>query len=251
MEVQFDPGIVAVARRITAIVGAINYVSAQETYPAKAVTLIVPFPPGRRGRQSSRVLLPMRCRASSRRPVVIENKPEGWRRHRHGLRREGEAGRATPCCWPCRPSRSFRKPTRSSDSAPLYQLDQFHADRATHGRSKPCWRYAADSPWKHARGLRHRRQETPRRHQRWIVRQNYGTMHVPMEMFAPKRRPSSCCTFPFTGAGPAWSRCSAAEWDALATGPSTVIQHVKAGRCGCLASWGDKTAGIACPKSRR
>jgi tripartite-type tricarboxylate transporter receptor subunit TctC len=45
---------------------------------------------------------------------------------------------------------------------------------------------------------------------------------------------------PYTGGGPAVVGLLGGNVDALATGPSTVVQHVKAGKVRVLASWGDK-----------
>jgi tripartite-type tricarboxylate transporter receptor subunit TctC len=67
---------------------------------------------------------------------------------------------------------------------------------------------------------------------------NYGTMHVPMEMFAGDAG-IKLLHVPYTGAGPAVVGLLGGNIDAVATGPSTVIQHVKAGTVRVLASWGD------------
>ena len=45
---------------------------------------------------------------------------------------------------------------------------------------------------------------------------------------------------PYTGGGPAVVGLLGGNVDAISTGPSTVIQHVKAGKVRVLASWGDK-----------
>src|SRR5205823_2553525 len=45
---------------------------------------------------------------------------------------------------------------------------------------------------------------------------------------------------PFTGAGPAVVALLGGTIEAVASGPSTVIPHVKAGKLRVLASWGDK-----------
>jgi tripartite-type tricarboxylate transporter receptor subunit TctC len=48
---------------------------------------------------------------------------------------------------------------------------------------------------------------------------------------------------PYTGAGPAIVGLIGAQVDALATGPATIVQHVKAGRLRALAHWGDGQLG--------
>jgi len=64
-------------------------------------------------------------------------------------------------------------------------------------------------------------------------------MHIPMEMFATAAG-IKLLHVPFTGGGPAVVALLGGTVDALSTGPSTVIQHVKAGKVRVLASWGDR-----------
>jgi tripartite-type tricarboxylate transporter receptor subunit TctC len=68
---------------------------------------------------------------------------------------------------------------------------------------------------------------------------NYGTMHVPMEMLkASAGFPAT--HVPFTGAGPAVLALLGGQIDAVASGPSTVAQHIKSGKLRALGHWGDK-----------
>jgi tripartite-type tricarboxylate transporter receptor subunit TctC len=68
---------------------------------------------------------------------------------------------------------------------------------------------------------------------------NYGTMHMPMEMFAASAG-IKLLHVPYTGAGPAVVGLLGGNVDALSTGPSTVIAHAKAGKVRILATWGEK-----------
>jgi tripartite-type tricarboxylate transporter receptor subunit TctC len=67
---------------------------------------------------------------------------------------------------------------------------------------------------------------------------NYGTMHIPMEMiklndgFEMKH-------IPYTGAGPAIIGLLGGQLDAIATGPASIVQHIKSGKVRALAHWGD------------
>jgi tripartite-type tricarboxylate transporter receptor subunit TctC len=45
---------------------------------------------------------------------------------------------------------------------------------------------------------------------------------------------------PYTGAGPAVLALLAGQVDAVATGPSTVAQQIRAGKLRALAHWGEK-----------
>jgi len=68
---------------------------------------------------------------------------------------------------------------------------------------------------------------------------NYGTMHVPMEMLKASAG-FRMTHIPYTGAGPAVLALLGGQLDAVASGPSTVAQHIKSGKLRALAHWGDK-----------
>jgi tripartite-type tricarboxylate transporter receptor subunit TctC len=73
---------------------------------------------------------------------------------------------------------------------------------------------------------------------------NYGTMHVPMEILSQVAG-VKMTHVPFTGAGPAVVALLGGQIDAVATGPATVLQHIKAGKLRVLAHWGnDKLASM-------
>jgi tripartite-type tricarboxylate transporter receptor subunit TctC len=62
-------------------------------------------------------------------------------------------------------------------------------------------------------------------------------MHVPMEIL--KQVANVRMThIPYTGAGPAVIALLGGQVDAVASGPATVLQHVKAGKLRVLAHWG-------------
>jgi tripartite-type tricarboxylate transporter receptor subunit TctC len=67
---------------------------------------------------------------------------------------------------------------------------------------------------------------------------NYGTMHVPMEMLAQSAG-VKMLHVPFTGAGPAIVALLGGQVQALSTGPSTVMGHLKGGKVRVLATWGE------------
>jgi len=68
---------------------------------------------------------------------------------------------------------------------------------------------------------------------------NYGTMHVPMEMLKADAG-FRMTHIPYTGAGPAVLALLGGQVDAVATGPASVAQQIKAGKLRALAHWGDK-----------
>ena len=67
---------------------------------------------------------------------------------------------------------------------------------------------------------------------------NYGTMHVPMEMFNGAAN-VKMLHVPFTGAGPAVVALLGGQVEALSTGPSSVMGHIKGGKVRVLATWGE------------
>jgi tripartite-type tricarboxylate transporter receptor subunit TctC len=95
----------------------------------------------------------------------------------------------------------------------------------------------ANSPWKTAKDFI----DYARSHPGAITfgsSGNYGTMHVPMEMLKQSTK-TFMVHVPYTGAGPAIVGLLGEQVDALATGPATIVQHVRAGRLRALAHWGE------------
>ncbi|HSC99732.1 MAG TPA: tripartite tricarboxylate transporter substrate binding protein, partial [Casimicrobiaceae bacterium] len=121
--------------------------------------------------------------------------------------------------------------------APLYQLDQL-VPIARLTADPTVLAVRADSAWKTLQDFVDDARKRPGAIN-YGSSGNYGTMHMPMEMFAQSAR-IKLTHVPFTGAGPAVVALLGGTVDAIASGPSTVIQHVKAGKVRVLASWGDK-----------
>jgi tripartite-type tricarboxylate transporter receptor subunit TctC len=67
---------------------------------------------------------------------------------------------------------------------------------------------------------------------------SYGTMHVPMELLKQATN-TFMVHVPYTGAGPAVVGLLSKQIDALATGPASIVQHIKAGKVRALAHWGE------------
>jgi tripartite-type tricarboxylate transporter receptor subunit TctC len=67
---------------------------------------------------------------------------------------------------------------------------------------------------------------------------NYGTMHVPMEMLKNQEK-FHMVHIPYAGAGPAIIGLLGNQVDAISTGPSSIVQHIKSGRVRALAHWGE------------
>jgi tripartite-type tricarboxylate transporter receptor subunit TctC len=120
---------------------------------------------------------------------------------------------------------------------PMYQLDQL----------KPIARFTADptvfvvraeAPWRTLDDFIKDARANPGKYT-YGSSGNYGTMHVPMEMFAGAAG-VKMVHVPYTGAGPAIVGLLGGQVDALATGPASIVQHIKGGKVRALAQWGNE-----------
>jgi len=119
--------------------------------------------------------------------------------------------------------------------APMFQLDQL-VPVARFTADPVVLAVRADAPWKSFAEFVAFARAHPKK-LNYGSSGNYGTMHVPMEMLATSAS-ISMTHVPFTGAAPAVTALLGGTLDAVASGPSTVVQHVKAGKLRVLANWG-------------
>src|SRR5690606_31018363 len=96
----------------------------------------------------------------------------------------------------------------------------------------------ADSPWKTAKEFIEASKKEPGKID-YGSSGIYGSMHVPMAMLE-SAADIKLNHVPYTGAGPAVAALLGGQVQALSTGPSSVLQHIKAGTLRPLAHWGDK-----------
>ncbi len=207
---------------------------AQEDYPARPVTLLVPFPPGGVADTVARPVAEALGRLLKQ-PVVVENRAGAG-----GGVGMSQAAKAKPDGYTLLLALSSITILPEADKvlgrAPMYQLNQL----------RPIARFTADptvlvvradSPWKtYAEFAAYARARPGAL--TFGSSGTYGTMHVPMEMLE-----AASGTFmvhvPYTGAGPAVVGLLGSQVDALATGPATIVQHVRSGRLRALAHWGE------------
>ena len=208
--------------------------AAQDSYPSRPVTLIVPFPPGGVADIVGRPFAEALSR-ELKTPVIIENKPGAGGGIGMGL-----VAKAKPDGYTLLLALSSISILPEADKvlgrAPLYQLDQF-TPIARLTADPTVLAVRADSPWKSLQDFIDDARKRPGAIT-YGSSGNYGTMHMPMEMFAHSAN-VKLLHVPFTGGGPAVIALLGGQVDALSTGPSTVLQHVKAGKVRVLASWGD------------
>lgn len=208
---------------------------AQDAYPSRPVNMLVPFPPGGVADTVGRPVAEAMGRALGQ-PMVVENK--GGAGGGIGMAQVAKA-RADGYNVLLALSSIVVLPEadRVLKRAPMFTLDQL----------KPVARFTADptvlvvradSPWKTYKDFMAAVRAKPGA-VTFGSSGNYGTMHVPMEQLK-----AATGTFmlhvPYTGAGPAVLALLAGQVDALATGPSSIMQHVRAGKLRVLAHWGEE-----------
>ncbi len=208
---------------------------AQTLWPDRPMTMIVPFPPGGVADTVARPVADALSR-ELKQPVVVENRAGAG-----GALGIGVAARAPADGYTVLLSLSSISILPEADAIldrkPAYALNQF----------RPIARFTADptvlvvradSPW-HTLG---EFVADMRRHPgtfNYGSSGNYGTMHVPMEMLKGSAG-FRMTHIPYTGAGPAIVALLAGQIDAIASGPSTVVQQIQAGKLRALAHWGDQ-----------
>ncbi|MBL8306645.1 MAG: tripartite tricarboxylate transporter substrate binding protein [Rubrivivax sp.] len=205
-------------------------------WPAdKPITMIVPFPPGGVADTVARPVAEALGK-ELKQTVLVENRVGAG-----GALGIGAAARAPADGYTVLLSLSSISILPEADALlgrkPAFTLNQF----------KPIARFTADptvlvvradAPWKTLAEFVTDAKRNPGKFN-FGSSGNYGTMHVPMEML--KARAGIFLThIPYTGAGPAVLALLGGQVDAVASGPSTVAQHIKAGKLRALAHWGDK-----------
>ncbi|WP_353152892.1 tripartite tricarboxylate transporter substrate binding protein [Pollutimonas bauzanensis] len=217
----------------TAALGLSGYAMAQ--YPERSITMIVPFPPGGVADTVARPLADALSKDLGQ-TVIIENKAGAG-----GAIGIGYAANAKPDGYTILLSLSsisiMPEADRILERKPAYQLNQL----------KPIARITADptvlvvqadAPWKTVQEFIEAAKKNPES----ITYGSsgiYGTMHVPMEMLS-HAADVKLTHIPFTGAGPAVASLLGGHVEALATGPASALQQIKAGKLRALAQWGDK-----------
>jgi len=207
--------------------------AAQESWPTRPITMIVPFPPGGVADTVARPVAESMSRFLGQ-AVVVENR--GGAGGGVGM---GHVAKSAADGYTIMMALSSISILPVADKLlgrePMYQLSQF----------TPIARFTADptvlvvrsdSPWKTAQEFI-AAQKKGDRDVAYGSSGNYGTMHVPMEMLRNESN-LRLLHVPYTGAGPAIVALLAGQVQALSTGPASVLQHIKGGKVRALAHWG-------------
>jgi tripartite-type tricarboxylate transporter receptor subunit TctC len=207
---------------------------AQDAYPSKPITMVVPFPPGGVADTVGRPVAEAMGRVLGQ-PMIVENK--GGAGGGIGM---AQVAKSKADGYSVLMALSSVVVLPEADKilkrTPLFTLDQL----------KPVARFTADptalvvraeSPWKTYQEFIAHAKSNPGA-VTFGSSGNYGTMHVPMEQLKAATS-SFMLHVPYTGAGPAVLALLSGQVDALSTGPSSVMQHVRAGKLRVLTHWGE------------
>jgi len=213
-------------------------VLAQENWPNKPITMVIPFPPGGVADTVGRPVADALSRSLGQ-PVIVENRPGAG-----GGIGMAAVAKSKPDGYTILMALSSISIIPEADKIlgkqPSYQLDQL----------KPIARFTADptvlvvrsdSPWQNYQQFIAAMRKSPGKYN-FGSSGNYGTMHVPMEMLKADQK-FFMVHIPYTGAGPAIVGLLGGQVDAIATGPSSIVQHIKSGRVRALAHWGEGRLG--------
>jgi tripartite-type tricarboxylate transporter receptor subunit TctC len=207
---------------------------AQGDFPGKPLTMLVPFPPGGVADAVGRPVAEAMGRALGQQ-MIVENK--GGAGGGIGM---AQVAKARPDGYTVLMALSsvvvLPEADKVLERAPMFTLDQL----------KPIARFTADptvlvvkaeSPWKTYAEFMAAAKARPGT-LTFGSSGNYGTMHVPMEQLKAATS-SFMLHVPYTGAGPAVLAVLAGQVDAVSTGPSSVVQQIRAGKLRALAHWGE------------
>ena len=205
----------------------------QEPYPARPITLVVPFPPGGVADLTARpVAAAMEKVLKS--PVGVVNKT-------------GAAGAvgmqfvatSKPDGYTLLLALSSISIIPEADKLfgrpPAFTVDQF-APIALISADPTILVVPADKPWRTAKDFI---EDATRRPGQIAFSSSgvYGTLHMAMELFSHAAG-IRLRHVPYAGAGPALTAILGGHVDALASGPAVVLPHIKSGKLRPLAGWG-------------
>jgi tripartite-type tricarboxylate transporter receptor subunit TctC len=208
--------------------------TAQASWPTRAITMVVPFPPGGLADIVARPVAEALSRELGH-PVIIENKAGAG-----GGIGMAYAAKAKPDGYTVLLALSSLTVIPEADAllgrAPMFSLPDLHPI-ARFTADPTVLVVRADAPWKTVQDFVADAKKRP-----GVINYgssgNYGTMHVPMEILA-QTAGVKMAHIPFTGAAPAVVALLGSQIDAVSSGPATVLQHIKAGKLRALGHWGN------------
>jgi tripartite-type tricarboxylate transporter receptor subunit TctC len=207
-------------------------VHAQESYPSKPITMIVPFPPGGVADIVGRPLASQMEKALKQ-PVVVVNRTGAG-----GAVGMASVAKAAPDGYTILMALSsisiFPVSDRINGKTPSYEMKDF-APIALITADPTVLVVSADSPWKNLKEFVESAKAYPGKIN-YSSSGVYGTLHVAMEIFANSAG-IKLFHVPYQGGGPALTALLGGQVHALASGPAPAVGQIKAGKMRALASW--------------
>ena len=208
---------------------------AQDSYPSKPITMIVPFPPGGVADITGRPLAAM-MEKSLKQPVVIVNRTGAG-----GALGMSQVAKSAPDGYTILMGLSsisiFPVSDRINGKQPAYEMKDF-APIALISSDPTVLVVRAESPYKTLKDFVDAAKANPGKIN-YSSSGVYGTLHVAMEIFA-NAAGIKLFHVPYGGGGPAVNALLGGQVEALASGPAAAIGQIKGGKMRALAAWSDK-----------
>ena len=209
--------------------------SAQDAYPTKPVTMIVPFPPGGVADIVGRPLAAS-MEKTLRQPVVVVNRTGAG-----GAVGMAAVAKSAPDGYTILMALSsisiFPVSDRINGKAPAYEMSDF-APIALITADPTVLVVRTDSPWRTLKEFVATAKAYPGT-VNYSSSGVYGTLHVAMEIFA-NAAGIKLFHVPYQGGGPAVTALLGGQVHALASGPAAAVGQIKGGKMRALASWSTK-----------
>ena len=211
---------------------AASCVFAQDPYPSKPITMVVPFPPGGVADIVGRPLA-AQMEKTLKQPVVVMNRTGAG-----GAVGMASVAKAAPDGYTILMGLSsisiFPVSDRINGKTPSYEMKDF-APIALITADPTVLVVSADSPWKNLKEFVDSAKAYPGKIN-YSSSGVYGTLHVAMEIFA-NAAGIKLFHVPYQGGGPALTALLGGQVHALASGPAPAVGQIKAGKMRALASW--------------
>jgi tripartite-type tricarboxylate transporter receptor subunit TctC len=208
--------------------------NAQAAWPTRAITMVVPFPPGGLADIVARPVAEALSRELGQ-PVVIENKAGAG-----GGIGMAAAAKSKADGYTVLLALSSLTVIPQADAlmgrSPMFNLPELRAI-ARFTADPTVLGVRADAPYKTVQDFVNDAKKRPGA-LNYGSSGNYGTMHVPMEILK-QTTGIKMVHIPYTGAAPAVVALLGSQIDAVSSGPATVLQHIKAGKLRALGHWGN------------
>jgi tripartite-type tricarboxylate transporter receptor subunit TctC len=207
------------------------------SYPSRAVTMVVAFPPGG---QADTVARPVAAALERiwRRPVPVVNRGGAG-----GAIGNGSVARAQPDGYTLLMALSSLAVLPEADRLhgrhPAYTVDQF-APIALITADPTVLVVPAGSPWRTLEALVADAKRRPGEIA-YSSAGSYSTLHVAMAMLTGAAD-IDLLHAPYQGGGPALTALLGGQVQALSSGPGPVLPHIREGRLRALAQWGARRA---------